>query len=80
MFILGLNVYHGDSSACIFRDGELICAFEEERFTRIKHWLAFLPGQYNNVLMKLELVSNRWTISPYRATLKSISPKRYCTH
>jgi len=41
MYILGLNVYHGDSSACIFKDQELICAFEEERFTRIKHWAGF---------------------------------------
>ncbi|MGB4773105.1 MAG: carbamoyltransferase C-terminal domain-containing protein [Chitinophagaceae bacterium] len=41
MFILGLNVYHGDSSACIYRDDELLCAFEEERFTRKKHWSGF---------------------------------------
>ena len=41
MYILGLNVYHGDSSACIFKDDELICAFEEERFTRQKHWAGF---------------------------------------
>jgi carbamoyltransferase len=41
MYILGLNVYHGDSSACIFKGGELICAFEEERFTRKKHWAGF---------------------------------------
>lgn len=41
MYILGLNAYHGDASACIFRDGEMICAFEEERFTRVKHWAGF---------------------------------------
>lgn len=41
MYIVGLNVYHGDSSACIFKDQELICAFEEERFTRKKHWAGF---------------------------------------
>lgn len=34
-------MYHGDSSACIFKDQELICAFEEERFTRKKHWAGF---------------------------------------
>ena len=38
MIILGLNAYHGDSSACILIDGELIAAAEEERFTRMKHW------------------------------------------
>ena len=41
MYILGLNVFHGDASACIFKDGKLICAAEEERFTRIKHSAGF---------------------------------------
>ncbi|HJW30664.1 MAG TPA: carbamoyltransferase N-terminal domain-containing protein, partial [Saprospiraceae bacterium] len=41
MHILGLNAYHADSSAAILRDGELIAAIEEERFTRIKHWAGF---------------------------------------
>jgi carbamoyltransferase len=44
MIILGLNAYHGDSSACLLEDGEMIAAVEEERFTRIKHW-AGLPVQ-----------------------------------
>ncbi len=41
MYIIGLNAYHGDSSACIFKDGKLIAATEEERFRRIKHWAGF---------------------------------------
>ena len=41
MIILGLNAYHADSSAAIFRDGKLIAASEEERFRRIKHWAGF---------------------------------------
>ena len=41
MYILGLNAYHGDSSACIFKDSELIAAIEEERIRRIKHWAGF---------------------------------------
>ena len=41
-FILGLNIYHGDSSACIMKNGEIIFAIEEERINRIKHW-AGLP-------------------------------------
>jgi carbamoyltransferase len=36
--ILGINAYHGDSSACLVIDGELRAAAEEERFRRIKHW------------------------------------------
>lgn len=41
MLILGLNAFHGDSSACIIRDGQLIAAVEEERLRRIKHWAGF---------------------------------------
>jgi carbamoyltransferase len=44
MTVLGLNAYHGDSAACLFVDGKLIAAAEEERFRRIKHW-AGLPTQ-----------------------------------
>ena len=44
MIILGLNAYHGDSSACIYRNGELIAATEEERIRRQKHW-AGLPTE-----------------------------------
>ena len=40
--ILGLNAYHGDSSAAIVVDGKLVAAVEEERFCRIKHWAGFL--------------------------------------
>lgn len=44
MIILGLNAFHGDSSAALVRDGKLIAAVEEERFRRIKHWAGF-PSQ-----------------------------------
>lgn len=39
--ILGVNAFHGDSSACLVRDGGLIAAAEEERFRRVKHWAGF---------------------------------------
>jgi len=41
MIILGLNAFHGDSSACLVVDGKLVAATEEERFRRIKHWAGF---------------------------------------
>jgi len=41
MYILGINAYHADSSAAIFKDGVLIAATEEERFRRVKHWAGF---------------------------------------
>jgi carbamoyltransferase len=40
--ILGVNAYHGDSSAALLVNGDLVMAVEEERFNRIKHW-AGLP-------------------------------------
>jgi carbamoyltransferase len=39
--VLGLNFYHGDASACMLRDGLIVAAAEEERFTRIKHFAGF---------------------------------------
>jgi len=41
MIIVGLNAYHGDASAVLLRDGELVAAVEEERFRRVKHWAGF---------------------------------------
>ena len=41
MNILGLNAYHGDSSAALVVDGQLVAAVEEERFNRVKHWAGF---------------------------------------
>ena len=43
-YILGINAFHGDSAACLVRDGKLVAAAEEERFRRIKHWAGF-PSQ-----------------------------------
>ena len=41
MYILGINAYHPDSSACLLKDGIIVCAIEEERIRRIKHWAGF---------------------------------------
>ena len=41
MLILGINAYHGDASAVLLVDGELVAAVEEERFQRVKHWAGF---------------------------------------
>lgn len=37
MIILGISCYYHDSAACLIRDGKIIAAGAEERFTRIKH-------------------------------------------
>jgi carbamoyltransferase len=37
MNILGLSAFYHDSAACLVRDGEIIAAAQEERFTRKRH-------------------------------------------
>ncbi|MBS1524894.1 MAG: carbamoyltransferase [Bacteroidetes bacterium] len=37
MYILGINAVFHDSAACILKDGQLLAAAEDERFTHIKH-------------------------------------------
>jgi len=35
--ILGISAFYHDSAACLLRDGEIVAAAQEERFTRKKH-------------------------------------------
>jgi carbamoyltransferase len=37
MYILGISAYYHDSAACLVRDGEVLSAAQEERFSRKKH-------------------------------------------
>jgi carbamoyltransferase len=41
MNILGISAYYHDSAACLVRDGEIVAAAQEERFTRKKHFAGF---------------------------------------
>lgn len=41
MYILGISCYYHDSAAALIKDGFLVAAAEEERFTRIKHDFSF---------------------------------------
>ena len=55
MIILGLNILHGDSSACLIKNGTLISAVEEERFTRIKHYSNFPQNSISYCLNKSKI-------------------------
>lgn len=35
--VIGMSAYFHDAACCLMRDGNLICAAEEERFSRVKH-------------------------------------------
>jgi carbamoyltransferase len=41
MYILGVSAFYHDSAACLLKDGEIIAAAQEERFTRKKHDAGF---------------------------------------
>src|SRR5580658_2870662 len=41
MHILGVSCYYHDAAAALLRDGLLVAAAEEERFSRVKHDFAF---------------------------------------
>jgi carbamoyltransferase len=43
MYTLGINAVYHDSSACLVRDGQVVAAAEEERFTGIKHGKRPIP-------------------------------------
>jgi len=43
MYTLGINAVYHDSAACLVRDGNVIAAAEEERFTHVKHGKRPIP-------------------------------------
>ena len=64
MYILGINAYHGDASACIYKNGELIAATEEERILRLKHWaglpieaIKFCLGEANITIEQVDAIT-----------------------
>ncbi len=43
MYTLGINAAYHDSAACLVKDGQVIAAAEEERFTHVKHGKRPIP-------------------------------------
>src|SRR5689334_21918067 len=43
MYTLGINAVYHDSAACLVKDGQVIAAAEEERFTHVKHGKRPIP-------------------------------------
>jgi len=56
--VLGVNAYHGDVSAVLVADGDLVAAVEEERFRRIKHCAGF-PANAIAACLQLAGISGR---------------------
>jgi carbamoyltransferase len=56
MYILGISAFYHDSAACLIRDGEILAAAQEERFTRKKHDFRF-PTQAIQFCLKYADIS-----------------------
>ena len=56
--ILGISAYYHDSAAALIRDGEIIAAAQEERFTRKKHDSRYPYHAIEYVLKEAELKLN----------------------
>ncbi len=50
MYILGISCFYHDSAACLIKDGEVVAAVQEERFTRKKHDFSFPTNSINYCL------------------------------
>tara|TARA_Y100001958_G_C21246211_1_gene576492 strand:- start:3484 stop:5295 length:1812 start_codon:yes stop_codon:yes gene_type:complete len=58
MYILGISAYYHDSAACIIKNGKIIAAAQEERFSRIKHDSSFPIKSINYCLKEAGVKSN----------------------
>jgi len=50
MYILGISAFYHDSAAALLKDGKIVAAAQEERFTRIKHDSSFPINAINYCL------------------------------
>jgi len=54
-YILGISAFYHDAAAAILRDGEIIAAAQEERFTRKKHDPSFPKNAINYCLQEVRI-------------------------
>lgn len=62
MRILGISAFYHDSAACLLRDGEIIAAAQEERFTRKKHDFNFPNNAIEYCLKAADMDSTKLDI------------------
>lgn len=58
MYILGISCFYHDAAAALLKDGQLLAAAEEERFTRKKHDYAFPSNAIEYCLRYAGITSN----------------------
>jgi carbamoyltransferase len=55
MYVLGISAFFHDSAACLLRNGNIVAAVEEERFSRIKHDSSFPEKAIEFCLMEAKI-------------------------
>ena len=65
MNILGVSAFYHDSAACLVRDGQIIAAAQEERFSRRKHDARFPVQAVNFCLADGKVPKNGIDIVAY---------------
>ena len=58
MYLLGIAAHFHDSAAVLIRDGRVVMALEEERFSRVKHENAFPYRAIKRLMMDANITSN----------------------
>ncbi|MEJ2545443.1 MAG: carbamoyltransferase, partial [Calditrichaceae bacterium] len=58
-FILGISAFYHDSAAALLKDGKIIAAAQEERFTRKKHDYNFPTNAVNYCLKEAQITSDQ---------------------
>ena len=64
-YIIGISAFYHDSSACLFKNGQLIFACEEEKFSGIKHDKSFPIKTIDYMFKKYKINKNEIDIVCY---------------
>ena len=59
MYILGISAFYHDSAACLLKDGEIVAAAQEERFTRKKHDSSFPHNAIKYCLKEADITASQ---------------------
>ncbi len=79
MNILGINAFHGNASAAIVCDGQLVAAVEEERFNRVKYAAGFPVAAIQYCLDTAGLKITEVIMWRYREIRGRASGQNFCT-
>jgi carbamoyltransferase len=61
--ILGISAFYHDSAAALVRDGKIVAAAQEERFSRIRHDSGFPVKSLEYCLAAAGITLTKWIVS-----------------